>query len=446
MGKFQIWNIGKWKRGMIRVMAMGHTLVVLVTGTALFFVALGLGGIAENRLQSSPVSSMKGLAASVSNSFFADMLGMEIPHLKEDKRVSAFSAQQMTTLAFQLLTGVNPQDPKSLVAREIPGMAAGSPVLLRTGSGNRLVEAPEDYQPDPGITGSGEIPPAPPDKTADEEPPASEEDGKGDDAPVKGGASKTDGNRILIYHSHPREAYNPLLSKSSSNPSSSSPSANVSRVGSFVAKRLEKQGIGTQHVDKDYVTTVKDYNWNYSYKYSRQTVKEALSQNEDLTYLIDIHRDSQRHDKTTAVIDGLSYAKIYFIIGHDNKNWRENEAFAAKIHEKFEKKYPGVSRGVWGKDGGGGNNGEYNQSLSPNSILIEIGGIDNTEEELKRTSDAFADMLAEVYWEGNKVIKADAADKGTKETKEAKEDKEDKEAPKVADNTGKSKEEAGQAR
>ncbi|MFB5677237.1 stage II sporulation protein P [Paenibacillus terreus] len=446
MGKFQIWNIGKWKRGMIRVMAMGHTLVVLVIGTALFFVALGLGGIAENRLQSSPVSSMKGLAASVSSTFFADMLGMEIPHLNEDKRVSAFSAQQMTTFAFQLLTGVNPQDPKSLVAREIPGMATGSPVLLRTGSGNRLVEAPEDYQPDPGITGPGEIPPAPPGKTADENPPEGNE--KEDDTPAKGSASRrTDGKRILIYHSHPREAYNPLLSKSSSNPSSSSPSANVSRVGDFVTKQLEKQGIGTMHVNKDYVTTVKDYNWNYSYKYSRQTVKEALSQNEDLTYLIDIHRDSQRHDKTTAVINGLSYAKIYFIIGHDNKNWRKNEAFAAKIHEKLEKKYPGVSRGVWGKDGGGGNNGEYNQSLSPNSILIEIGGIDNTEEELKRTSEALADMLSEVYWEDNKVIKADAADNETKETKKAKEaEKAEEASPKVADSTGKRTEEAGQAR
>ncbi|MDP4097020.1 stage II sporulation protein P [Paenibacillus sp. P96] len=431
MGKFQIWNIGKWQRGMIRVMAMGHTLVVLVIGTALFFVALGLGGIVENRLQSSPVSSMKGFAAAVSSSFFADMLGMEIPHLDADKRVSAFSAEQMTTFAFQLLTGVNPQDPKSLVAREIPGMAAGNPVLLRTGSGNRLVEAPEDYQPDPGITGSGEIPPAPPGKEADEEPSASEDTGQEVDPPVKGSA-KTDGNRILIYHSHPREAYNSLLSKSSSNPNSSSASANVSVAGSFVADRLKQQGIGTLHVNKDYVTAVKDYNWNYSYKYSRQTVKEALAENDELTYLIDIHRDSQRHDKTTAVVNGVKYAKIYFIIGHDNKKWRENEAFAARIHEKLEKAYPGVSRGVWGKDGGGGNNGEYNQSLSPNSILIEIGGIDNTEDELKRTSEALADMLGEVYWEDQKVMKADSSN--------------GKAASKTAGNTGKSAEAAGNAK
>ncbi len=38
--------------------------------------------------------------------------------------------------------------------------------------------------------------------------------------------------------------------------------------------------------------------------------------------------------------------------------------------------------------------------------MIEIGGIDNTEEELKRTSDVLADMIGEVYWEDQKAQKA----------------------------------------
>lgn len=386
-------------------MAMGHTLVLLIMGSALLFVILGLGGLAENRLQTSPVSSMKGLAGSVSSGFFADMLGMEVPHLAQKKQQSSLSGEQWSPFVFQMLTGINPQDPKSLISREIPGMSAGAPVLLRKGSGNIKVEGPTDYQPDQGTTD------APGGSDASENPPTNtpnipttpETDPVREDHP--GDTTKGD-KRILIYHSHPREAYNPLLSKTSSNPNSGSKSTNVSRVGDFVKKRLEKQGISTLHVNKDYATTVQNYNWNYSYKYSRETVKEALAGNKGLTYLLDIHRDSQRHGKTTATINGLSYAKVYFIIGHDNKNWRENEAFAARIHEKLEKSYHGVSRGVWGKDGGKGNNGEYNQSLSSHSILIEIGGIDNTEEELKRTSDVLADMIGEVYWEDQKAQKA----------------------------------------
>ncbi|MDU8672147.1 stage II sporulation protein P [Paenibacillus polymyxa] len=405
MKKIQTWNVGRWRRKGIEILAMGHTLVLLIMGSALLFVVLGLGGLAENRLQTSPVSSMKGLAGSVSSGFFADMLGMEVPHLAQKKQHSSLSGEQWSPFVFQMLTGINPQDPKSLISREIPGMAAGAPVLLRKGSGNIKVEGPTDYQPDQGTTdtpGSSNAAENPPSTTPDI-PTAPETDPAREDDP--GDAAKGE-KRILIYHSHPREAYNPLLSKTSSNPNSGSKSANVSRVGDFVKKRLEKQGISTLHVNKDYATTVQNYNWNYSYKYSRTTVKEALAQNKGLTYLLDIHRDSQRHGKTTATINGLSYAKVYFIIGHDNKNWRKNEAFAARIHEKLEKSYHGVSRGVWGKDGGKGNNGEYNQSLSSHSILIEIGGIDNTEEELKRTSDVLADMISEVYWEDQKAQKA----------------------------------------
>ncbi|UQQ33853.1 stage II sporulation protein P [Paenibacillus polymyxa] len=405
MKKIQTWNVGRWRRKGIEILAMGHTLVLLIMGSALLFVVLGLGGLAENRLQTSPVSSMKGLAGSVSSGFFADMLGMEVPHLAQKKQHSSLSGEQWSPFVFQMLTGINPQDPKSLISREIPGMAAGAPVLLRKGSGNIKVEGPTDYQPDQGTTdtpGSSNAAENPPSTTPDI-PTTPETDPAREDDP--GDAAKGE-KRILIYHSHPREAYNPLLSKTSSNPNSGSKSANVTRVGDFVKKRLEKQGISTLHVNKDYATTVQNYNWNYSYKYSRTTVKEALAQNKGLTYLLDIHRDSQRHGKTTATINGLSYAKVYFIIGHDNKNWRKNEAFAARIHEKLEKSYHGVSRGVWGKDGGKGNNGEYNQSLSSHSILIEIGGIDNTEEELKRTSDVLADMISEVYWEDQKAQKA----------------------------------------
>ncbi len=405
MKKIQTWNVGRWRRKGIEILAMGHTLVLLIMGSALLFVVLGLGGLAENRLQTSPVSSMKGLAGSVSSSFFADMLGMEVPHLAQKKQHSSLSGEQWSPFVFQMLTGINPQDPKSLIAREIPGMSAGAPVLLRKGSGNIKVEGPTDYQPDQGTTdtpGGSDTAENPPSTTPDI-PTTPETDPARKDDPVD--AAKGE-KHILIYHSHPREAYNPLLSKASSNPNSGSKSANVSRVGDFVKKRLEKKGISTLHVNKDYAATVQNYNWNYSYKYSRETVKEALAQNKGLTYLLDIHRDSQRHGKTTATINGLSYAKVYFIIGHDNKNWRKNEAFAARIHEKLEKSYHGVSRGVWGKDGGKGNNGEYNQSLSSHSILIEIGGVDNTEEELKRTSDVLADMISEVYWEDQKAQKA----------------------------------------
>ncbi|MDR0269014.1 stage II sporulation protein P [Paenibacillus sp.] len=423
---FQLWNIAKWRAKMLHTLSMGRTFLLLTIGSFLFFVMLGLGGMAERQLNSSPVSSMKGFAASLSSKFFIDMLGMELPHLEKEKGGSTFSSEKMTTFMFQMLTSVNPRDPKSLIASEMPGMGKNDPVLLRSATGNQNLDPPEDFHLSPetdlknGQTSSkdnpkeaGQTPTKEPEPGAKKEP---GNQGTGSMTEPKGQnkaempPSNTSGKRVvMIYHSHSREAYNPLLGKTSDNPSSASPSKNVMVVGKYMADKLEKLGVGTIHSEQDYISTVNDFSYNLSYKYSRQTVKAALAQNNSLDYLIDIHRDSQKHAKTTTVINGASYAQVFFIIGHENKNWRKNEAFANAIHEQLEKSYPGISRGIWGKASAQGkNNGEYNQSLSEKSILIEVGGIDSTNEELKRTSEALAQIIADLYYTDQNAEKASA--------------------------------------
>ncbi|MEC0243072.1 stage II sporulation protein P [Paenibacillus dokdonensis] len=432
---FQLWNIGKWRTKMLHMLSMGRTFLLLTLGSLIFFVLLGLGGMAEHKMNSSTVSSMKGFAGSLSSRFFMDMLGMELPHLDKEKGGSTFSGEKMTTFVFQMLTSVNPRDPKSLLAKEMPGMGANDPVLLRSAAGNQNLDPPEDFHLPPETDDKGDKPadidqPKEPDKTPDKTPVKEPEPGgkkepgnpgtatEGTKEPTKTPTSPNTASGkkvVMIYHSHPREAYNPLLSKTSSNPSSKSSSQNVMLVGEYMAQKLEKLGVGTVHSEKDYSTTVSEYNYNFSYKYSRQTVKEALAQNNGLEYLIDIHRDSQRHAKTTTVINGASYAQVFFIIGHENKNWRKNEAFASSIHEQLEKSYPGISRGIWGKTSAQGN-GEYNQSLSDNSILIEVGGIDSTNEELKRTAELLGQIVADLYYKDQKAEKA-SAEKSVSATK-----------------------------
>ncbi|AHV98468.1 stage II sporulation protein P [Paenibacillus sabinae] len=405
---FHLWNIGRLRSKALDALALGRTMLLLAIGSLVFFILLGTGGMAGERLDNSPLPSMKGLAASLSGGLFKELLGMEVPHLPKSKEPSALSGGNVTSFVFQLLTSVNPGDPKSLLSREVPGMAADDAVLLRKGSGG-VEGAPVDYHP--GADEPAEATPAPTSggsAGAQETPlPENSDAPAPSSAPAQdSGSADTELKRIMIYHSHPREAYNPLLSAKSDNPSSADPSKNVMMVGSYITQRLEKRGIGTLHSTVDYATRVADYNWNFSYKYSRVTVKAAMSENEGMSELIDIHRDSQRHDKTTTVIGGKSYAQVYFILGRSNKDWKKNEEFANKIHQLLEKRYPGVSRGIWGKSSGKGNNGEYNQSMSPNSVLIEVGGIDSTEAELKATSDILADAIADLYWSSHKAEKA----------------------------------------
>ncbi|SDE80668.1 stage II sporulation protein P [Fontibacillus panacisegetis] len=406
--KFRALNIGKVKRNLMHVLAMGQTFVLLSVLSGVFFILLGTFGMAEKNLNTSPVSSMKGLASSLSSRFFIDMVGMELPHSTSGEDQFAISGKQMGKFVFQWLTDVNPSDPKSLVAREVPGLGANSPILLRTGSGNTTVQAPEDYRPGTGADGTAPDHPEPigdDTEDSDQAPDEIDRDPSGQENDDEDAIKPGNKNIVMIYHSHPQESFNPVLGTSSDNPSTTDKNKNVGLVGDVLSNELVRKGVATLHSYENYASTVSNYNYNYSYKYTRETLKQAMAENGKLQYFIDIHRDSQRHEKTTTEIDGMSYAQVYFIIGHANKNWRQNEEFASSIHERMEKTYPGISRGIWGKTSSQGN-GEYNQSLSPGSILIEIGGIDNTEEELGRTAKVLAGILADIYWEGQDAQKA----------------------------------------
>ena len=138
-------------------------------------------------------------------------------------------------------------------------------------------------------------------------------------------------------------------------------------------------------------------NWRYnnSYKASRVLMEKAKIDNPSLLYFIDVHRDSLTKEKTTIKINDKSYARTIFLIGLENPNYEKNLAFTNLINDQMNKKYPGLSKGIYQK-GGVGVNGVYNQDFSPQTILIEIGGVDNTTSEVLNSTLAFADCFLEV--------------------------------------------------
>jgi stage II sporulation protein P len=383
------------------------------------FLLLGLGGILQNAVSASPVQSMKGFASSVSAHFFQSLLGMELPHMQTDPKTSPLQADRMAVFLLRFLTDLNPHDPKSLLALEMPGMNTDRSILLRPGSGGEA-QAPEDNGPLQEDAANPEVSPAPQATDDNTEPPVQTDspqdtrfaapDGSQPAVPdtvsPSSGVHTTGGRKVVfVYHSHNRESWFPELKPGTKEPNSGK--INVTLVGKRLANQLEAKGVGATHSSRDYAATQQGYNWNFSYKYSQQTVRTALADNHNLKFFFDIHRDSQRRSKTTATIKGKDYAQLYFIIGHRNPNWKDNEAFASQIHGTLEKEYPGLSRGIWGKTAANGN-GEYNQSISPDSVLIEIGGVDNTLQECYRTADVLADVIADLYWQNQDALKVDA--------------------------------------
>lgn len=382
-------------------------------GIALLLFALAAAVAAWQTYTSvSPKAAMKRMAESLSAPFFIDMIGLEATPLRRAGETT-FSGGKVGQYVMETLLHINPNEPKSLLVSELPAMRGGD----RTAAGAKSAAALPDIGMNgvkPESTVFTAMPPgqaAPPQQQPETTshanvaqpnvPTANEAEPGGalpDSVPAK---LTTEGRKVVfIYHSHPRESWVPELKVSHVNEAEDS-QKNVTLIGKRLAEKLEEQGIGSVQSSTDYPTTVQGYNWNYSYKYSLQTVKEAFANNKDITYLFDIHRDSAAREVTTASIGGVDYAKVYFIVGKKNERWEQNEAFAKKIHDKLAADYPGISRGIWDKGSGG--HAEYNQSVSPNSILIEVGGPYNTLEETYRTADALAKTIAALYWEAEKV-------------------------------------------
>jgi stage II sporulation protein P len=369
---------------------------------------LGTALLLQGKLLDEPVLSLKGLPPDMSSSFFADMVRMELPGVKvEDNKQNTFSNSNVLSFLLKVLTDVNPHDPKSLLAGEVPGIRDDT-VRLRKGISAGEDVSPADYAPPEEIFAE-DIEPITNNEAEIE--PHIEPNDVIDKAPIVAPNQNekpllsTKGKKVVfIYHSHNRESWIPELKSKGVTSLNKAYDAkkNITLVGKRLSSKLEDLGIGATHSATDYPTTIKNYNWNLSYKYTHNTVETAFASNPSLTYFFDIHRDSQRRDLTTATINGKKYAQVYFIIGHRNANWRKNEQFATAIHEALQEKYPDLSRGIWGKGANNGN-GEYNQSISPNSILIEIGGPENTLVESYRTADVLASVISDIYWDAEKV-------------------------------------------
>ncbi len=201
---------------------------------------------------------------------------------------------------------------------------------------------------------------------------------------------------VYLYNSHPTEEYAiTTIGEYSLNPT-------VIINNYIIEDILNKNGYQTITEEKSVKDILDTNNWNYasSYRASRILIEDAATKNPSLKYFIDIHRDSVGKDKTSIRIEDRDYAKVLFIVGLENENYQENLTFTEKINLKLEEYYPGISKGIYKKEGPGVN-GIYNQDFSPKVILIEIGGYENTTTEVLNTSIAISKCLLEVFHEEN---------------------------------------------
>ena len=207
---------------------------------------------------------------------------------------------------------------------------------------------------------------------------------------------KIDKPIVYIYNSHQLEEYNlEYLYDYSVKP-------NVLIASYILKEKLYNNGIPSVVETNNIKKYLNDNNlkYNYSYVASRHFIELMLKKEPTIKYLIDIHRDSAKYSKTLYEKEGKKYARIMFVVGLDHKNYQPNLKLATELNEIIEKEYPGFSRGI-SKKTGKGVNGIYNQDISPNSMLIEVGGVDNTIEEVNNTMDVLSNILSKYIKEND---------------------------------------------
>ena len=206
-----------------------------------------------------------------------------------------------------------------------------------------------------------------------------------------------DGPLILIVHTHATEAYTAADGDEYfGNYRTTDVNYNVVRVGQALADRLNANGIPTLHD-----TTLNDEPGYYdAYERTAAVIAGYLEEYPSIQMVIDVHRDAVTLDDGSEMavpcrLNGRDAAQLMLVMGTDiagleHPNWRSNLSMALKLQAHCERVAPGCFRQMSLRSE------RYNEHLTPNSILLEVGAAGNTLREAIVSAEFFADRLTEI--------------------------------------------------
>ena len=158
---------------------------------------------------------------------------------------------------------------------------------------------------------------------------------------------------------------------------------------------LEELNIQTYVESSDFYDFMTLNNWNYDklYDVSRFYLEDTMKRYKNIKLYIDFHRDAIKHDVSTTTINNKDYAKVLFVVGISNDNYKENMKIAKKLNSIITSRV-NISRGILQKSSAKAN-GIYNQDLSSDIVLIEVGGYQNKFSEVDNTLKIIAESISD---------------------------------------------------
>ena len=191
---------------------------------------------------------------------------------------------------------------------------------------------------------------------------------------------------VYLYNTHQTEKYQRI--------DGTDFSPNIMIATEYLKEKLNDYEIETIMEKRNISDELVKNNWSYgsSYRVSRSFIESTTNENNSIKYLFDIHRDSGKHEYTTLCVNDKCYAKILFLIGLENNNYQENQNYAEVLSKRLNEKVNGISKGILQKQGPKVN-GIYNEDFSNRTLLIEVGGENNTIDEVYNTIDILSEII-----------------------------------------------------
>ena len=179
---------------------------------------------------------------------------------------------------------------------------------------------------------------------------------------------------VYIYNTHYEEKYS---------------DTNVIEMSKILNDRLNEIGIISNFEDTNYneYRIINNLIGINNYVMLRPIIEKNIKLN-NIDLIIDLHRDSIKKSESTIKLNNKEYAKVLFVVDNSYKDYLKKQELADKLNSYLDNNYKGLSRGVYVKNGKG-----FNQDLSQNMILLELGGYQNNKLELINTIDIIVEMI-----------------------------------------------------
>lgn len=194
---------------------------------------------------------------------------------------------------------------------------------------------------------------------------------------------------IYIYNTHETEEYK-------SNFYNITPT--VKTVSNIMKDELLKLDINsvveTKSVQKEVNKRGLDYPGTYTV--SLEYLKGSRGKNPSLKYFFDMHRDSVVGDAARVSISNKKYATVMFLVGTKNQYYKRNLKGIRVMEKYLNKHYEGLLRSTYYQP-----NSTFYQDYDSNMFLVELGGPDNTLEEIYNSTVALSKAI-KYYVEENK--------------------------------------------